>query len=200
MKKLYLFRHGETDWNKEHRIQCQTDIPLNETGIQQAEKNAELLKDKGIQVIYSSHLDRAFKTGEILAKKINVDIIKDEGLAELNGGEWSGKKKEEIIELFGKASDGRANYDIFSHTRNDGMNLGYVGGETKQQTRDRFVNAVLNICKTSKYDIIGIASHGFVIREFIRMTDFEDDSGIENCEYVEAEYDNGEIKIIGRAK
>ena len=48
-KILYIFIHGETDWNKEGKMQYWTDIELNETGLQQATKNAEILKDKNIQ-------------------------------------------------------------------------------------------------------------------------------------------------------
>ncbi|MDD2840538.1 MAG: histidine phosphatase family protein [Rickettsiales bacterium] len=54
MKKLYLFRHGETDWNKEGRCQYSIDIELNETGLQQAKENAKFLQNLGIKHIYSS--------------------------------------------------------------------------------------------------------------------------------------------------
>lgn len=67
MQTLYIFRHGETDYNKQRIIQGILDIPLNETGLQQAYALAELLSNSGIQLIYSSKLQRAHRTAEIVA-------------------------------------------------------------------------------------------------------------------------------------
>jgi broad specificity phosphatase PhoE len=200
MIKIYLFRHGETDWNVIGRIQCSTDIPLNAKGLEQAEQNAESLKDKGIEHIYSSPLQRAKKTAEILADKIGVKVEINKDLREMDGGKWEGKLKKEIIELFGKNENGELKYEIFSHTRSKGMDYGYEGGETKEQVQKRIANCIFNICKTTPYKVIGVASHGFTLRELIRTTDFEDDSGLSNCEIIEAEFDNNKIKILKRIK
>jgi broad specificity phosphatase PhoE len=197
MVKIYLFRHGETDFNKQHRIQCSVDTELNETGLKQAEMNVELLKDKKIEYIYSSPLKRAYKTAEVLAKKINVKVEIVNELIEMKGGKLEGHFKEEIKKALG---DNGRNYEIFSHTRNDGMEISYPDGETKRNVRSRITKAVLEICKKTPYNIIGVSSHGFVLRELIRATDFEDDSGIENCEIIEAEYSDNKFKIIKRFK
>ena len=66
--------------------------------------------------------------------------------------------------------------------------------------RNRIVNAVKNICKTTKYNTIAIASHGCVLREFLRALDFEDDSGLKNCEVIEAEFKDDKLNIIRRIK
>jgi broad specificity phosphatase PhoE len=195
MIKIYLFRHGETDFNKEGRIQCHTDIELNQTGLRQAVENADKLKNKDIEHIYSSPLKRAKKTADVLAKEINVGVEEHKGLMEMYGGELEGKFKTEIINILGKD-----NYEIFSHTRNEGMDISYPGGETKKQIRDRIVNAICEICESTPYKTIGVSSHGFVLRELIRSTDFEDDSGLDNCEIIEAEYRDGKIKVLSRIK
>ena len=72
---FYLVRHGQTDWNRAGKIQGTTDIPLNETGRQQAEQLATVLKERigysaetRIDAVYASPLARAFQTAEILAK------------------------------------------------------------------------------------------------------------------------------------
>ena len=59
MAKLYLIRHGETDYNNSLRFQGQTDIPLNQKGIEQAEKAADFFRDIPLQAIYTSTLIRA---------------------------------------------------------------------------------------------------------------------------------------------
>lgn len=195
MKKLYLFRHGETDWNKEGRCQYSIDTELNETGLQQAKENAKLLKDFDIECIYASPLKRAYKTGQILAEMINVNIEIVDNLRELKGGDCEGMLKEEIMTLIGID-----NYEKFSRTRNDGLDLRLPNGESKKEVRERIFNSVLDICKNTSYETIGIASHGFVLREFIRATDFEDDSGLNNCECIEAEFNGKNIKIVRRIK
>lgn len=64
-KRLYLVRHGETDWNKLGKMQGGGfDIPLNENGIQQAKALAHELRDMPLQVIASSHLARASQTAD----------------------------------------------------------------------------------------------------------------------------------------
>ncbi len=67
--KLFVVRHGETDWNVERRLQGQTDIELNENGIRQANKLKQDLNDKdcNIDLIISSPLKRAKKTAEIIS-------------------------------------------------------------------------------------------------------------------------------------
>ncbi len=87
--KLYLVRHGQTDWNIDHRIQGSTDIPLNDTGIKQAEELAKQLKGKQFDAIYSSPLTRARQTAQILTGR--DDLILDEDLRERYFGELEGK-------------------------------------------------------------------------------------------------------------
>jgi len=65
--KIYLVRHGETDWNLEMRIQGQTDVDLNASGINQAEECAMFFRDNNYNYVYSSRLKRAIKTAEIIA-------------------------------------------------------------------------------------------------------------------------------------
>lgn len=195
MKKIYLFRHGETDWNREGRIQCSMDIELNATGLQQAKQNAEFLKDKGIQHIYSSPLKRAYKTGKILADLIDVDIEIYDDLREMNGGRYEGMLKSDYKKDFGED-----NYEIFHHSRDGGMDLSLPEGETKREIRNRIVNAVDKIAKMTPYGTIGIASHGFVLKEFLRGLDFEDDLLLDNCETIEAEFDGKNLKVVKRIK
>ncbi len=76
--KIYFVRHGETDWNKEGRLQGRKDIPLNEYGIEQMEKLGDwFFRDKvEVDVIISSPLNRARKSAEIIAQKSGYDICK----------------------------------------------------------------------------------------------------------------------------
>ena len=93
--KLYIIRHGETDWNKVKRIQGQTDIPLNAYGEELARITAEGLKDVQFDYIFSSPLIRAYKTAEILRGSRNVEILTDERLKEMDFGTYEGTTKDE---------------------------------------------------------------------------------------------------------
>ena len=102
-KDFYIFRHGETDYNKEKRWQgCGIDIPLNQTGILQAQELAKHLEGKDIEHIYSSNLKRALQTAQIVAErlKIGVDVIPD--LREGCFGKVEGMLKMDIAQQYAK--------------------------------------------------------------------------------------------------
>ena len=88
---LFIIRHGQTTWNKENLFQGQSNIPLNSNGISQAENLATSLKDKKIDIIYSSPLDRAVQTANILNQYHNAPHIIDPLITERYLGELEGK-------------------------------------------------------------------------------------------------------------
>ena len=195
-KTIFLFRHGQTDYNKNRLLQFREDIPLNEKGIEQAEQNAELLKDTGIECIYSSPLKRAYITGQKLADKLNVKNEIVDNLIEIDGGKCNGVSRETAKNLFGSE-----NYELFFHTKNDGLNLSLPGStESKNEIRDRILKTIKDICENTKYSVIGISSHNCILRELLRCLNFEDDSSLDNCEVVKAKYKNGKIIILKRIK
>lgn len=85
--KIYIVRHGQTDWNKEHRAQGLSDVDLNEYGIKEAMKRKELVDQLDIQIVISSPLKRAYKTAQIITKK---EIIIDDRLKERSWGIYEG--------------------------------------------------------------------------------------------------------------
>lgn len=87
---IYLIRHGETDYNKGKRLQGTVDIPLNEKGIELAQRTAEGMKDIRFDRIYTSPLIRARKTAEILRGDRRIEIIPTEGLREISFGDYEG--------------------------------------------------------------------------------------------------------------
>lgn len=93
---IYLTRHGQTNWNVEKRLMGLTDIPLNESGISQAQSLGKEASQLKIDHIFSSDLLRAKETSEIINKFINVDITLDERLRELNYGVIEGRILKEI--------------------------------------------------------------------------------------------------------
>lgn len=95
-KIFYLLRHGETQWNKEWRLQGQRDIELSERGIEQAYKAAERLKDLKVDYAFSSDLKRAVKTGEIVTRSWELELKKEPLLREVNFGKWEGLRYDDF--------------------------------------------------------------------------------------------------------
>lgn len=99
MKRIILVRHGETDWNRENRIQGGVDIPLNERGKEQARDIAARLSHTVIGYIYSSRLSRALETAVEIAKFHKLEVLTDSRLDELRQGKWEGMKVSEVRRL-----------------------------------------------------------------------------------------------------
>ena len=100
--KLFLVRHGQTDWNLKEKIQGSCDIELNNVGIKQAEELSSKVLKEGYKFtkIYSSQQRRAVKTAEILSYATKVNITTLEGLEEINLGEWEGLSWSEVKEQY----------------------------------------------------------------------------------------------------
>ncbi|HDX9590999.1 TPA: histidine phosphatase family protein [Bacillus pseudomycoides] len=90
---IYVVRHGQTDLNKEGRLQGRTGLPLNEQGIEQAKGLREKLKDIKFDYIFSSPQERAIQTAEIAT---GIKVIIDERLNVFDLGEADGLKKGEV--------------------------------------------------------------------------------------------------------
>ena len=108
--RVYMVRHGETDWNLDGRVQGREDIPINSNGIKQAIDTAGAFHDKNIELIITSPLIRARKTAEIIADKLGgqVEVKVDDGLIERDFGIRSGMTidKKKTFDLFDIEEDG----------------------------------------------------------------------------------------------
>lgn len=101
--RLLLIRHGETEWNRASRFQGQIDIPLNETGKEQAQKAADFLENISLDFAISSPMARPKETAEIILKnkpEINLELQPD--LKEISHGLWEGKLEAEIQAEYGE--------------------------------------------------------------------------------------------------
>lgn len=94
--KLYIIRHGETDWNKQFRLQGQSDIPLNEYGRELALITSEALRSVPFDMIFASPLGRAYETAQIIRGDRQLEIVTDDRLKEISFGVDEGRNKDEL--------------------------------------------------------------------------------------------------------
>ncbi|MDR1018913.1 MAG: histidine phosphatase family protein [Lachnospiraceae bacterium] len=194
---IYLMRHGETDWNKERRIQGSTDIPLNKFGVHLARVTAHALEEIiHFDRCYSSPLSRAVRTAEIVISEQHnpPEIILEKDLRELSFGELEGKsilegEIEELDVLFKNPSEYRPS----------------SGGETLEELDKRTWNVFLNIINNPKnFDKnVLITAHGAVIASILNhirdagyYNDFWGNGVPRNCALTKISTEDEGIKII----
>jgi broad specificity phosphatase PhoE len=159
---LILIRHGETDWNRDRRIQGATDIPLNDTGRAQARATAALLRDRLDAslpaTIVSSDLARARETAEIIAEELGLAAPRAyRGLRERAYGEAEGVGLDEFRERWG-----------------DSYTAEVSGAEPWADLRTRGIAALGRAVRDHRRatapaaSSLIVVSHGALIREMIR--------------------------------
>lgn len=158
-KNIYVIRHGETDWNKNHRFQGQTDIKLNETGREQAIKLRPLMQQLQIESVYASTLSRAIETAELATQELKLTIQKDDRLRETNIGEAEGVTLDELIARFGE--DSLLKWRSYDERL---LDFSFPQGETKRQMMFRARQAFLEIVQNSNRNSVAIFTHGMLMR------------------------------------
>lgn len=182
MTRLYLVRHGETEWNKFSKIQGRTDTELSDAGIAQAKLLAGRLAGENIDFIYSSSLKRALKTAEIVAEYKRCEIVKSDDYHEICLGPWEGLTINEIKEKYS---------EHFRAYKEDPANFKLPGAETFMDLTERTYNAILDIVERHKGSNILVVSHGTAIKAaIIRIL------GIDIINYTKFRVDNASISVI----
>jgi broad specificity phosphatase PhoE len=156
--RLILVRHGQTDWNVEGRYQGQADRPLNVTGRGQARALAELLIGAGVHAIYSSDLQRARQTAEVIARRIGVEPALDPRLREINQGVWEGLLLSEIIARYPRE---------WAERERDPLHSRPPGGESIADVAARIWAAVADIAQRHPEGPVLVVSHGTALGTLI---------------------------------
>ena len=197
--KIYFVRHGETFWNKEKKIQGQSDIPLNEYGIELAHVTADAMKDIPFDIVYSSPLLRAKETADILVKNRNLEVYTDSRLVEMSFGEGEGESLPEIHT--------HPEMKLYNFIHNPGEYIPPTGGETFKDLYIRcksFINEVI-LPAENKYDTMLIVGHGALIRGFIHNITKRPSKDFwivthKNCSVTIADCINGKLSLLEEAK
>lgn len=133
LTRIYLVRHGQTEWNRQERFRGRIDIPLNETGQRQAELAAVYLQGKPIAAVYTSPLQRALQTAWPIARTHNLSPTTLPGIIDIDYGEWQGLSPAEVRQQ---------NPDILDRWYSAPHLVQIPGGESLGEVRSRALTAL----------------------------------------------------------
>lgn len=187
---FYIFRHGETDINKQKRWQGSgTDVDLNIVGCAQAEVLIEKLRDKNIEVIFSSPLIRAYHTAQIAASGLHIEVVKYDDLRECHYGVAEGKTFDEITNKFGAISS------VFGAPEEPLPDVRFPDGESLQEVRARILTAIKNIAE-KEYQCVGLAIHGGTMNNLLSYLGVKNPK-VPNCGCIHVVYQEHELRLLG---
>jgi phosphoserine phosphatase len=158
MRRLYLLRHGESEWNLSGQVQGTKDSELTEKGIEQAKLAANRLKLENIDKIYSSPLKRAKHTAEVVAESIGIESIVDIGLKEMCFGHWEGVLLKEIQ---------KDNADEFMMWKKSPHKFKVKDSESLKEVQERMLNVIKKIKETEDAENVLLVSHGTAIKAMV---------------------------------
>jgi len=159
MTLIVLVRHGQTEWNRVERFRGQADVPLEETGLAQAEATAQRIAAEWRPVaVYSSPLSRAVKTAEAIARQFGLSVQIHRGLTDINYGQWQGLTPDEARERWPEL------VDAWYRTPETAQ---IPGGETLNNLRVRTMEAVRELAARHPGKTIVLVGHTVVNRAIL---------------------------------
>lgn len=173
MKRLYLLRHGQTEFNVKKLVQGRCNSPLTDLGRQQAKMAAAWLKAHDVvpDKVVSSPLGRAMDTASLVAAELlgpNADVEPCEGLIERCYG------------TFEEGPHDALPTDVWD----PGEDLAPFGGEGSRALQERMVATLTNLMSAKGIETLLAVSHGSASRQFIKAAapeDFELPAKLPNC-------------------
>lgn len=197
--KLYIVRHGETEWNVIKRFQGQLNTPLTEKGIKKLKETGKKLENVTFEEIYTSELERTVNSAEIILNEnrgYKNKKLKLKKLAELNEvyfGVWQGLKYEEV---FLKYPEEANNY--FYNVKN--YKAENVKAENLKDALERFLRGINKILDSHKSGNILVVTHGTVFEMFINYVgnssifDIDERTLMGNGDYKIFSYEDGKFQ------
>ncbi len=168
-------RHGQTDWNLEHRIQGSTDIPLNETGLAQATHTRDALANAHFDAVASSHLQRASVTATTIAGDRTLPIVVDRRLTERSFAHVEGWKVADVKAAFPSFDD-------------------IAGVEPWSAVTARMLEGLLALADAYEGGRVLVVTHGSAIRAFVASVQGigpRDVQSLWNCSISQVRHERG---------
>jgi broad specificity phosphatase PhoE len=156
MTRIILVRHGQTEWNRVERFRGRADVPLNETGLAQAEATGRRIASMWQPVaVYASPLSRAVKTAEAIARSFALPVQVHPGLADIDYGLWQGLTPDEARARWPEIVEA---WYTAPHT------VHIPGGETLADLRTRAMATVNDLAARHSGQTLGMVGHTVINR------------------------------------
>ena len=151
MGSIIFLRHGQAKNNTERVLTGRTPgVPLTEEGVDQAEKAAKFLEEMNISAIYSSPIERAKNTAEIVGKHNSIDVRIDDRLIELDMGKFTGKPYDEIFSSHG---------NVFMKFYSGELEIAHNGVETFEEVKKRIRDMVDHVIDNHPDENVVLVTH-----------------------------------------
>ena len=158
MTRVYLVRHGTTEWNKEEIFRGRANCRLNETGRAEAQALAGYFRDTELKAIYSSPLSRAEETARAIALAQGLPVIPAAAFIDMDFGEWTGLPLKEVKRKYADT------YRVWRQRPQDAI---FPGGENLTQVRDRAWEGFQRVARENEEETVLIVSHRVVTKILI---------------------------------
>ena len=165
MSRLLMVRHGDTLLNSAERLWGRTDVKLDALGLKQAERLSERLAEERIDVIYSSNLQRALVTAEIIAAKHQLKVITCAELREVDFGELEGLTINEVDQRYPEVTELRMKRNL---------EMKYPGGDSFLEFSQRVSEFLSRLEHHTIGETVLIVAHSGVLRVLLcRLLDMD---------------------------
>ena len=183
-KIIYLYRHGETNWNVEDKITGQLeniDTCFTDIGYKQINELTKNLKENQIEVIYCSDLKRTVETAIMANSELNLPIFYSKEIRGLNMGKYQGMLLKDFI----NQDEVKACFSNYA--------LPLDGGESINQLNERITNFIKKICSETEYKKIAIISHSAAISNLKAYVSGDKYVSLNQCTLL---YANGKLSVL----
>jgi len=155
MTEVILVRHGQTEWNRQERFRGRMDLPLNETGLHQAQAVARRVAGWPISAFYTSPLQRSLHTAKVIAQAFGREPKSLPGLIDIDYGEWQGLSPQEVAERYP---------ELYATWLSRPHLVTLPGGESLEIVQGRAFSALLQLCQEHPQETILVVGHQVVNR------------------------------------
>jgi probable phosphoglycerate mutase len=193
MLKLFITRHGETEWNVQKRMQGWKNSNLTERGVANAKALGESLKEIEFNRVYCSPLDRTRHTTELILNGRDIEVVYEENLREIHLGEVEGLNQQEANAIYS---------DFSIHFWEKPHLYKAKSGEDFYQVRERVINTLIRIITENPSGNVLIVTHGVILKTIhsyfknLSMERLWDPPFIYDTSLTIVEIENGKYNIV----
>lgn len=188
--RVYLIRHGETDWNRQEKLQGHSNIALNDLGRVQARNLSVMVAGFGITRVISSDLDRAVETAQIAFPKLSAHIETDPRLREVHLGQAEGRSRHDL-----EADFGAEMIRAWFSTEPTDLQKRFPEGESRAQALERMRESIFEHAAKAGDGALAFVTHGLVIRTLTQFVvgSYRPEFRAPNCAVFEFELRKGSL-------